>query len=378
MKNNYVILFAMVASGLAQAQSSVTIYGVMDEGLVYTNNQGGHSNTQLVTGQTNGSRFGFSGVEDLGGDLKAVFVLENGFNMATGTMAQHGRLFGRQAFVGLQSSQFGTITLGRQYDPTFEYIGTSSAAILWGWLGTHPGDFDNLFATIRVDNSIKYMSPAYEGLKFEGLFAPGGVAGSFEQNRIYSVGMHYENGPFSLAASFLNVHNPAISAYDGTTDSGDPKFVSPTTSPQYSGYSSAQALRVIGAAGTYTVGPAKFGIVYTNTRFENVSPFGPTPFTGGTAVFQSLEGNLKYQLTPFMYTGISYDYTMAETAHYGQLNIGADYFLSKRTDLNLVGVWQHAAGKDSTGKSAVAGISSLAASSTPNQIAVKLSLRHSF
>ena len=100
----------------AHAQSSVTLYGLIDAGITYTNNQHGHSNWQETSGSVNGSRWGLRGSEDLGGGLKAIFTLENGFSIANGTLGQKGREFGRQAFVGLASDQFGAVTLGRQYD----------------------------------------------------------------------------------------------------------------------------------------------------------------------------------------------------------------------------------------------------------------------
>src|SRR5690606_10200795 len=101
-------------SGAALAQSSVTIYGVADAGIAYTDN-GNPAGEQwsVESGQQSGSRLGFKGTEDLGGGLSAIFTLESGFNLDNGTSAQGGRLFGRQAWVGLNGG-FGTVKLGRQ------------------------------------------------------------------------------------------------------------------------------------------------------------------------------------------------------------------------------------------------------------------------
>src|SRR5580658_8842220 len=98
------------------AQSSVTLYGVIDEGINYTSNVGGNREFEMVSGYAQGSRWGLKGSEDLGGGLKAVFQLENGFNANSGTLAEGGRLFGRQAYVGLSDDKYGTITIGLQYD----------------------------------------------------------------------------------------------------------------------------------------------------------------------------------------------------------------------------------------------------------------------
>lgn len=111
MKN---IRFACATAGVlaataAHAQSSVTLYGLIDAGIMYTNNvASGNSHGGLVqatTGAVNGSRFGVRGTEDLGGGLKALFVLENGFNAENGKLGQDGRLFGRFAYVGLSDNR---------------------------------------------------------------------------------------------------------------------------------------------------------------------------------------------------------------------------------------------------------------------------------
>ncbi|WP_256258783.1 porin, partial [Burkholderia ubonensis] len=96
----------------AFAQNSVTLYGLIDEGFNYTNNVRvngvGKTNYQLASGYAQGSRWGLRGSEDLGGGLKAVFVLESGFDVNNGRLGQGSRMFGRQAYVGLSESRFGT------------------------------------------------------------------------------------------------------------------------------------------------------------------------------------------------------------------------------------------------------------------------------
>ncbi|NHH78145.1 Outer membrane porin protein [Burkholderia gladioli] len=105
------------AASPALAQSSVTLYGVIDEGLNYTNNIGGKGGAvELTSGYAQGSRWGLRGTEDLGGGLAAIFTLENGFDASSGKAQEGGRMFGRQAYVGLQDKRYGTVTLGRQYD----------------------------------------------------------------------------------------------------------------------------------------------------------------------------------------------------------------------------------------------------------------------
>ncbi|TDV35739.1 putative porin [Paraburkholderia caballeronis] len=377
MKKTTLAAALALAAGAAHAQSSVTLYGLVDAGLVYVNNQSGHANLESVTGPTSGSRVGLRGAEDLGGGLSAIFTLENGFDTSNGKLLQGNRLFGRQAFVGLSSKQYGALTLGRQYDTMTDLIGAFAGTSMWAWLGTHPGDFDDLNSTFRVNNAIKYQSPAIAGLQFTGLFAPGGVAGDFASNRIYSLGLRYAHGPFSAALAYDSIDDPSTSVLDSALAPGAAGYASPSKTPQFGGYASASAWKIFGAALGYRIGNGSVNFVYTNTRFEDIVPTASTP-NSGTAVFNSYEINGRYSITPALFVGLSYDYTKARDAKYQQIDFGPNYALSRRTDINLVGVWQHASGVDSTGRPAVASISTLGQSSTPTQVAVKLSLRHRF
>ncbi len=114
----------------AHAQSSVTLYGIVDAGIAYVHNaqnaNGGNASSlvKFSSGNLSGSRWGLRGTEDLGGGLAALFQLENGFNIGTGALGQGQREFGRKAVVGLSSSTYGTVTLGRQYDPVVDLVGS--------------------------------------------------------------------------------------------------------------------------------------------------------------------------------------------------------------------------------------------------------------
>ncbi|SDE26571.1 porin [Paraburkholderia lycopersici] len=371
-----IALFVLAAD--AHAQSSVSLYGIVEDGLIYTNNQKGGATLQATTGATNTSRFGLRGTEDLGGGYRAIFTLENGFDTSTGKLGQGGLLFGRTAMVGI-ASPYGTITAGRQYEPVSEYVGLLSSALQWaGWTGAHPGDIDNMQSTIRFNNSLAYTSPTWDGFSFKAMFAPGGVAGAFERQRALSFGAGWQGAFGGVAAAYLNMNDPSVSAYGGTVLPGQPGYTSPVTSPIYSGYASAGTLQIVGVGANATLAGVRLDAIYTNTRYQDVLPTGTTPFRGGTAQFNTVEVNGSYRFTPQLLMGSAFIYTKGETAKYTQVNLGADYSLSRRTDIGLVGVWQHAMGTDSTGKSAVANIASLSASSTPNQVAVRLNLRHRF
>ena len=385
MKKSLLALAALgTFAGAAHAQSSVTLYGIVDAGFAYNNNSGGHKLYETSAGNLQGDRWGLRGTEDLGGGLKALFVLENGFNAFTGKLGQGGDEFGRQAYVGIGSTQFGTVTLGRQYDSVVDYTGAFEVGSQWAsFYAAHPGDLDNMNNSNRVNNSIKYASANYSGITFGGLYSLGGVAGQFNRNQIFSGGIGYAQGPLTLGAGYLNVKNPNFSFF-GNTATASATATNMSGSTVYSGYASAKTQQVISAGGAYAFGPATVGATYSNTQFKDL---GQTAVTGtgqttsGSAKFHNAELNFKYQLTPALLLGAAYDYTKGygvNDAKYHQGVLGADYFLSKRTDLYVDAIYQHASGTDSTGKTAVANINGLSASATSNQVAAVVGIRHKF
>lgn len=383
MRTKLLPLIALPALvSVAHAQSSVTLYGIINEGINYVSNQGGGSVVGMVKGQTNGSRWGLRGAEDLGGGMKAIFDLENGFDASAGTLSQGGRLFGRSAWMGLQTP-YGRLTMGRQYDAMHDDLGERLAATgIWAWIGSHQGDFDNLNANFRFDSSIRYISPTFAGFKFDGEFAPGGTPGNFATSRRYQLAMTYDSGPVLAAIAYENINNPAVSVYDSSVEPAVAAFKSPGKSPSFSGFLSANTQAIFGAGIGYRFGTGgQISFVYTRTVFSDMLKTSTTPNTG-SATLSSYEGNVRYRIVPTLMVAAAYDYTTVHapgrTAHYNQVIFGPDYFLSKATDIQLSGVWQHATGIDSTGKTAVATIGSLGASTTPTQIAVKLVLRHRF
>ncbi|MFC0132506.1 porin [Massilia eurypsychrophila] len=140
----------------AVAQSQVTIYGVVDSGLVYTTNTNAAGDSMVKMPGLTGSapsRLGFRGTEDLGNGLQAIFVLEGGLNLDTGTMGQGNRLFGRQANVGLKG-EFGTLTLGRQINMTF--LSALKSDVMGPNLFSM-SSIDLYIPNARSDNAIGYL-----------------------------------------------------------------------------------------------------------------------------------------------------------------------------------------------------------------------------
>lgn len=203
-------------SSVAYAQSSVTQYGVIDAGFLYSQNSNGSKLYAMQAGWLQGNRWGLIGTEDLGGGYKAIFRLESGYSPLTGALGQGNSMFARQAYVGLDTP-YDTATLGRQYDLVVDYVAPIRAST--GFIVNQPAEFNNLGNDYRVNNAIKYASKDYRGLKFGGLFSLGGTAGDFQRNRVYLLAASYAQGPISVAASDLNEREPNFSYYGNNRSS---------------------------------------------------------------------------------------------------------------------------------------------------------------
>jgi predicted porin len=376
------------AAGAAQAQSSVTLYGVIDTGLAYVSaaNTNGDHLFAMQNSTLSGSRWGLKGQEDLGGGLKAIFQLENGFNPGNGALGQGGREFGRQAFVGLTHNQFGTVTLGRQYDPSVDMVQGLTGDNYWGSAFATPGDLDNYDNSLRVNNAVKYVSPVFSGFQFEGMYGFSNLAGTTGQGMTWGGAATYNNGPLGVAASYLYVNNPSAGRLTTANSTGwnSPSSDSLFNTPVNAGYASAHSVGIARGAGQYVFGPFTVGASYS---FAQYKPDGNSAaFFTQQEKFNVGNGFVNFQLTPALLLGAGYTYTHGSgdlSATYHQASLGADYSLSKRTDVYAVGTYQHASGTqraaDGTTSSAQATASDYGFDSGRNhQEVVVIGLRHKF
>lgn len=221
MKKTLVALAVLgTFAGAASAQSSVTLYGRFDTSLAYTKLNNGDDVTRMSGGTgangadpIGGSRWGLKGSEDLGEGLKANFVIEGGFDASTGEQGQ-GRLFGRSAWVGISSGNWGEIRLGRQQGMTREmnlFVGDISAE---GELTvvdtTYSGRalYQN-FGT-RVDNAVVYMSPSFSGFQVRALVAAGEAATARQQGLMAT----YAAGPLKAGLSYEAYDQKGTGSYN--------------------------------------------------------------------------------------------------------------------------------------------------------------------
>ncbi|NYT81786.1 porin [Alcaligenaceae bacterium] len=228
---------ALVAgfAGVAQAETSVTLYGILDGGIGYQQVKGNTSysasrtgatdskatKTGMINGVQSGNRWGLRGTEDLGNGLQAIFQVESGFDLGTGNQgqsnAQNDRLFGRQATLGLQSDAWGRLDVGRQTNIGSKYFGAIDP-FSQGFGQANIGAAFTAVNTVRWDNMVMYQTPSFSGFQFGAgySFRTSGtqqfkIDGNDDpNNRGITTGLRYANGPLTAALS-----------YDQTKTSGD-------------------------------------------------------------------------------------------------------------------------------------------------------------
>jgi len=249
-----------------------------------------------------------------------------------------------------------------------------------------PGDVDNNDNSSRTNNAIKYTSPLIDGFQFEGLYALGGVAGSTGSGQSWGAAGTYGVGSFNVAAGYFMMDN-ASSLAARTNSDGTVGWASGATSGAVfdsqinQAYASAKSIGTASIAAQYVAGPFTFSARYSNVQFK---PDGFSTFTS-TQKYNVAGGFLGYQLNPALLLGLGYTYTHGSgdsSNTYNQVALGADYNLSKRTDLYAIAAYQHANGQEpgaAQGTSAGASIGSYGYNSASNsQELVSLGIRHKF
>lgn len=357
MKRNRLAMAGIFAIGsVAHAQSAVTLYGSIDNGLAYTSNVQGKSLYQATQGIGLGNRWGLRGREDLGNGLRAIFTLENGYSSLSGVQLQGGRLFGRQAYVGLNDEQLGTLTFGRQYDSVVEYVSVLASSKQYAdQLGAHIGDNDNMFNSLRINNAVKYASPDVGGFTFGGLYAfsnqaAGSGGAGFANNSAFSVGASYVSGSFKIAAAFLQLNHPSSGNTNGSNTSGAIAGDYNTLNTNIFYMQPVAKQTVAGAGANYRFSGLTVGAVFSDVLLD---------YADRTSLrLLNYEANASYQITPALAAELVYTFTDGTAdggASYGnfasgrhprwqQVTAGASYSLSRKTSIYLLGAYQLAGG----------------------------------
>lgn len=273
MKKNLIISAILLGTtAVASAQSSVTIYGIVDAGFV--GERGGvASNNKITSGAASASRIGFKGSEDLGGGMAAIFTLESGVKIDTGELDATNTLFNRQAFVGLKTTA-GTVTLGRQYTPYHNALAQVADPFGTGFAGGTKNLFPDSGTNVRTSNTVVYTSPSVSGFTGDVAYAFGEQAGNNDAGRQFGASLGYVNGPLTARVAYNNKNTDTIAV--GTT---------------------AAISRSIGhntlVAANYDFGPIR---AYAAASFDKGAGSAPlfnssNPYGARVAPVASLEGN---------------------------------------------------------------------------------------
>ena len=205
MKKSLIAMAVLAAAGAASAQSSVQLYGVADVWFGSLKSQDkiggvlvGERQTGLYDGGVSNSRWGLKGSEDLGGGLKAIFTLEQGFSLDNGASAGG---FDREASVGL-AGNFGTVKLGKQYN-AFDDVSGAASTLFDSDLAPINNVFKSTAFAANDNNTVKYISPSFSGFT-------GAVSYSFAEdkgattdaNNDYALSGQYANGPLALGVGY--------------------------------------------------------------------------------------------------------------------------------------------------------------------------------
>ena len=300
MKKSLLAIAAMTAfAGAAQAQSSVTIYGVMDVdtgyvqrsnggdssfgttiavpvGAVSTTNLGAgtagqpgnnvHGAGFIGTGGESATQIGFKGTEDMGGGLKTNFQLETGFNATSGSISNgmgaqfnkdggsgatslNGQLFNRQAWVGLSDAKVGALSVGRQYTGYMTVVSgydlvkaqAFSPIQYSGNLGGGGGITDS----IRQDSSIKYESPVFANTTLTAMYKAGNQMGSIGPQSSYNFAANYNGGKYHFGIAYMASNDALL------TGSSNNALAAPL-STSYGNIVSGTALTTTAPVGTVT------------------------------------------------------------------------------------------------------------------------------
>ena len=334
MKKSLLALAVLGAfAGAAQAQSSVTIYGIVDTGVAYSSKvatTGGNTGSkfELKSGVVQGSRIGFKGVEDLGGGLSAVFNLETGFSNDTGATDGSGELFRRKSVVGLAGG-FGTVLVGRQTDFA-DTISAYTAVADFGGVVSNSGSGLNRLQGTRSNNSISYTTNNISGFTGNLIYGFGEQAGKTSGGQAFGIGAKYDNGPLGLGANYYQ-------SKAGTT----PADTAGTTVATGSALVGNTALKSLNLVASYQFGPARVYANWSRVKQDlKAAPATAADFTLGNAQkANTYEIGTAWTLSPSLKLLAAVDHSRVDFNGGGdkgkltQISLGADYWLSKRTDL---------------------------------------------
>ena len=355
MKKSLIALAVLAASGAAMAQSSVTLYGVVDTGLTYSKGEESVYGMTHLGGNVN-SRLGFRGVEDLGNGLKATFNLEAGMGVDDGNnymdKDSNGMAFRRTSTVGL-AGNFGEVRLGRMLTSSYLAVSRYDAFGDTGIGASLAWNIPQTGYAPRTENAISYTSPNFSGFKFGAEYGFGEKKDA-RDSRYIGVGATYDNGPLSLGLGFDRINNVGYVAAN-------------PPAPAELG----EDLTTWQLGGAYNFGVAKLLAFYKQTKYKDVLVGDSEKlktFGLGVSAPVGAAGEVRASYNNYK---ISDDNGKAD-----QLSLGYVHNLSKRTA--LYGTYSYIKNKDGLDFELNGAMGGAGLKDGEKQHGLQLGIRHAF
>ncbi|AXF11151.1 porin [Paraburkholderia sp. SIMBA_055] len=278
----------------AYAQSSVTLYGVVDNGIEYQNGGAGGA-VRAVSSGLFATVYGLMGHEDIGGGVHVNFQLEQGFSGVTGAATDPTASFNRLAWIGV-SGRFGELRFGRQKKPEYLFLNGEVDPTAVKSFASPINNFTD--ASVRASNAIAYFLPDFRGLTVQGMVSLRDQTTSPSNGlRFYNVVARYVHGPIHVGAGYESSANAT-----GTS-----------------------VQKIFRAAASYRLGAARFYLAYQTERQSDHSEKRDIYEASGTYLFN-----------PFNRFSVMYGYAHDRTGQGNnaqQVGLIYEYYLSKSTIL---------------------------------------------
>lgn len=297
MHKRLIVAFGLVTACVfqsAHAQSSVTLYGVVDNSIEYQNGGDG-AVTRAESSGYYASRYGLKGSEDIGGGLHVNFQLEDGFSGANGAASNSADAFNRQAWIGLSGS-FGEVRFGLQNTPQYIFMNPELDPIAVMSMASPMNNFNSL--TVRENNAISYFTPTIHGVTAQFMVAMRDATTKPSNGlQFYNAAVRYVSGPFRAAAGYEQADNA-----EGTS-----------------------TLKLFSAGTSMGIGKVRFYLAY-HTESQ----------TDGSINREVFEVSGSYMATPFDQLALLYGYEHDRTSlgnNAQQIGLNYQHFLSRHSIL---------------------------------------------
>jgi predicted porin len=338
------MLLSLGVATVASAQSSVTIYGILDVGYIGKNMKGTPStatntlnSNQFGQGAESPGRLGFRGVEDLGGGTSAFFTIETGLQPTSSTLSTFNN---RQTFVGIAQKGLGNVAIGTQYTPIHKAVAQTDpgqqnatiGSVIYPVAGTDGGQASADAAyTIRLNNSLTATTERFKGFSANAIYSlnnqdsaqTGANTGGTLNNNAYGLGVDYRIGKF-----YATVAYQSLKSINNTSSTA-------SMSSSFVGTNTTDGQLYAGA--TYDLKPVKLFVSYVDRKVTSnlnsadqlnrtAQQIGARGFITKTVEGWASVGNGRYSAFG----------TNQATANFTAYQVGSNYWLSKRTNLYAI------------------------------------------